>query len=138
METLRFRWYGPLSITDARNFRDFEDYGLYAITRVWGNSEKLLYVGMTYAQDFGKRLAQHDWWLSSVKGARVRVGYLELEKGQRTSYQRIKDAENLLIWCLEPPENTQNIRIYSGRELELINVGKRGSLPRKLDSNFWG
>ena len=67
METLRFRWYGPFTIEGALDFRDFEDYGLYAITRVWGNSEKLLYVGMTYAQDFGNRLAQHDWWLSSVK-----------------------------------------------------------------------
>ena len=119
METLLFKWYGPYTIPEARDFRDFEDYGLYAITRLWGTSETLLYIGMTYAQDFGKRLVQHDWWLSSVKGARIRVGYIELKKGQRTSYQKIKDAENLLIWCLEPPENTQNINTYSGRELKI-------------------
>ena len=137
METLRFRWYGPYTIEEANEFCEFEDYGLYQITRLWGNSETLLYIGMTYSQDFRKRLIQHDWWLSSIKGARVRLGYLELEKGQRTSYERIKDAENLLIWCLEPPENTQNIQTYSGRDLIIRNLGKKGPLPRTIDSNYW-
>ncbi len=137
METLRFRWHGPFTIDEARDFREYEDYGLYAITRIWENTETLHYIGMTYWQDFGNRLTQHNWWLSNIRGARVRVGYLELKQGQRTSEKRIKDAENLLIWCLEPPENTQNIRTYSGRDLALINLGKKGPIPRNIDSAYW-
>jgi len=139
METLRFRWYGPYRLDDAIDFREGSDYGLYAITRIWGNfPERLLYIGMTYWQDFGKRLSQHYRdWLGDARGVRVRFGYLMLQPGQRMSYARIRDAENLLIWCLEPPENTQGVRTYSGRNLRVINSGARGPIPRKVDIHCW-
>jgi len=140
METLYFRWYGPYRLDETIEFRESSDYGLYAITRIWGNApEKLLYIGRVYWQDFGKRLSQHRReWLGNARGIRVRLGYLELEPGQRTSFERIRDAENLLIWCLEPRENKKGVQTYTGRDLRIINLGARGPLPRKVDIHCWG
>ena len=47
--------------------------------------------------------------------------------GVRQTYIQ-KDGENLLIRCLEPPENTQSIWTYSGRDPHIINSGARGFL----------
>lgn len=138
METLRFRWYGPFKLEEVTEFREGSDYGLYAITRKWGSSpERLLYIGLVYWQDFGKRLSQHYRdWLTDARGVGVRLGYLELEIGQRTSFERIRDAENLLICYLQPPENTQGVQTYSGRDLCILNSGARGRIPKQIDTGF--
>lgn len=137
METLKFRWYGPYTVEEARTIKDAADYGLYAITRQWGEREFLRYIGMTYWQNFARRMRHHDYWLNETLGARVRVGYIELEEGKKVSEQKVSDAESLLIWCLEPPENTQNKWTYSGRELKVVHLGDRGPLPRSVDSSYW-
>lgn len=137
METLRIRWNGPYTIEEARTLRSEDDFGLYAVTRIWGEKEFLRYIGMTYWQNFARRMRRHDRWIKKTLGARIRVGYIEAEEGKKLTEQKVKDAESLLIWCLDPPENTMNRVRYTGRKLSVVNRGHKGPLPRKVDSSFW-
>ena len=103
LEEVEVEWHGPYNIDTALEyFQEYEDYGLYMITRKWGEyPEKILYIGLTYYQDFSTRLSQHQWWLSTIRGTvKVRVGYLIED---RSSEKRLRDVENLLI-CWHSPE----------------------------------
>lgn len=53
--------------------------------------------------------------------------------GVRQTYIQ-KDGENLLIRCLEPPENTQSIWTYSARDLRIITLEPEGFWPARLIS----
>ena len=134
MEEVEVEWHGPYNIeTVLEYFDEYEDYGLYMVTRKWGEySEKILYIGLTYRQDFSTRLSQHQSWLSITKGTvKVRVGYL-IEN--RSSEKRLKDVENLLI-CWHRPEYNEKDLVYRGRDLRIINSGRRGPLDRIVDSD---
>ena len=63
MEEVEVEWYGPYKIdTVIEEFHEYEDFGLYMITRKWGEyPEKILYIGLTYRQDLSTRLSQHQW-----------------------------------------------------------------------------
>jgi len=127
-------WHGPYNIdTVLGYFHEYEDYGVYMITRKWGkHAEKILYVGLTYRQDFGTRLYQHQSWLSKERGTiKVRVGYLIENK---SSEKRLKDVENLLI-CWHSPEYNEKGLVYRGRNLRIINSGRRGPLEKIVDSD---
>jgi hypothetical protein len=134
MEIIEVEWYGPYKIdTVVEEFFEDEDFGLYMITRKWGDyPEKILYIGLTYYQDFSTRLSQHQWWLSKERGTiKVRVGYLQ---ERRSSEKRLKDVENLLI-CWHSPEFNEKGLVYYGRDLRIINSGRRGPLDKVIDSD---
>jgi hypothetical protein len=134
LEEVEVEWHGPYSVDTAlKYFHEYEDYGLYMITRKWGKyPEKVLYVGLTYLQDFSTRLSQHKWWLSITRGTiKIRVGYL-IEN--RASEKRLKDVENLLI-CWYGPEYNEKGLIYHGRDLRIANSGRRGPLDKIIDSD---
>ena len=134
MEEIEVEWYGPYKIdTVVKEFHEYEDFGLYMITRKWGEyPEKILYIGLTYYQDFSTRLSQHEWWLSGIRGtAKVRVGYL-IEN--RSSEKRFRDVENLLI-CWHSPEYNEKGLVYRGRDLRIFNSGRRGPLDKIVDSD---
>lgn len=133
LEEIEVEWYGPYKIsTVVDEFHEYEDFGVYMVTRKWGEqSDKILYIGKTYRQDFGTRLSQHNW-LPEVRGTvKVRVGYL-LE--DRPSKKRLKDVENLLI-CWHVPEHNKKDIVYRGRDLRIINSKRRGPLKKIVDSD---
>lgn len=136
MEEVEIEWYGPYKIdTVVEEFHEYEDFGVYMITRKWGKyAEKILYIGMTYRRDFAQRFSEH-WrdWLSEVIGTvKVRVGYLHEKK---SSEKRLRDVENLIIYVYEPEYNEIGKSTYSGRDLIIINSGRRGPLDREVDSS---
>jgi hypothetical protein len=136
MEEVRIEWYGPYKIDSVQErFHEYEDFGVYMITRKWGEGpEKILYVGLTYRQDLGTRLSQHQWLPTTRGNVRVRIGYL-IER--RPSGKRLKDVENLLICsCWWDADTTYNKRdyLYGGRDLRILNFGRRGPLDRTIDS----
>ena len=113
-----------------------DDIGLYAITRKWGDKESLLYIGKTI-DVFSKRLRKHKRKkVVNMRGIRFRVGYLELEDGKRMSKSKIKESENLLICILRPELNLRDLDTYDGRDLKIINKGKRGPLRKTVSSNL--
>lgn len=135
MEEVEIEWYGPYKVdTVAKEFFEDEDFGLYMITRKWGKyPEKILYIGMTYKGDFSQRLSAHKRdWLWAIKGTvKVRVGYLQEE---RSSKKRLKDVENLEI-CWHSPKYNEKDLIYRGRDLRIINSGRKGPLDKIVDSD---
>ena len=135
MEEIEVEWYGPYKIdTVVEGFNEYEDFGVYMITRKWGDyPEKILYIGMTYLRDFSQRLYRHRLdWLYEVKGTvKVRIGYLSEE---RSSEKRLSDVENLLI-CWHSPEYNKKKLLYRGRDLRIANSGRRGPLDKIVDSD---
>lgn len=134
MEEVDVEWYGPYKIdTVVEEFSEYEDFGLYMITRKWGDfPDKILWIGMTYKQDFSTRLDQHRWLDNEIGTLKVRVGYL-VEK--RPSEKRLRHVENLLICVYQPKYNDKGKSTYSGRNLKIINSGRRGPLDKEVDSS---
>ena len=138
MERVNIMWNGPYSIDSATaRFKSYEDFGVYMITRLWGeNSETLLYIGSVYGRDywrcFADRLAEHKSWLNERRGQiQARIGKIRLRGNKRASYKRTKDVESLLIYVYQPLENWKSTSTYHGRELEIVNLGRKG--PLKLE-----
>jgi hypothetical protein len=139
MERVRIFWSGPYSIDSAiENFQGYEDFGIYMITRVWANSENLLYIGQVYGlkywRSFADRLREHKW-IKELRGKiRVRIGKITLGGNRKISAQRTNDVETLLIYIYKPPYNTQSTSWYYGREMKIINSGRRGPLKDEIYS----
>lgn len=138
MTTVQIRWYGPYSL-DSINMRDIAYHnGIYAIYRVFGDRESLLYIGKT-GRTFNQRIIEHNReWLWKVRGAiQIRFGLLEFPLGGRYSLQKLNDTEALLIHWHSPPHNTSFKEWYRGRDkLEVINVGRKGSLDKRIQTAF--
>ena len=138
MTTVNVRWYGPYSF-DSLIYRDISlNRGIYAIYRVYGENETLLYIGKT-SRNFLSRISEHNkHWLWSVKGRiQIRLGLLEFPNGGNFSAQKLSDVESLLILWHTPKENTTSTVYYRGRyNLEVYNLGRRGLLDKKISSDY--
>jgi len=136
MEKVTILWSGPYSIDSAiERLRAYEDFGIYMVTRKWGQSETLVYIGLSYWSDFAERIQCHRReWLYDLRGIRVRIGRIRLGRGRIHSLERMRDVECLLIYVHQPIENVQCKSTYNGRELEIINLGRRGRLKRQIYS----
>jgi hypothetical protein len=133
MEWFEIYWRGPYTIDSAVSKKASESYGIYAIFEK-SLSFKLLYIGETYWQTFGKRLKQHKReWLDNVRGQKViAFGDVLLPQGKHISYERVMDVEKALIHYLRPPFNTVSKRGYFGREILIFNTGKSCSLDKVI------
>lgn len=130
MEHITINWHGPYQLSRAHLPEIAEENGIYVITRKWGNSETLIYIGRT-KRGLYQRISEHEKsWLCDFRGClQVRYGVLSLQLGQRFSLQRLADVEALLIVWHKPQENTVNKDYYYGRErLKVANIGRRGPL----------
>ena len=140
MEKVTIIWSGPYSIESAVTKLDSEkDFGVYMIVRKWGNKRSLLYVGSVYGEmywrSFAERIREHKReWLYDLRGIRIYVGRVKLQKGKRHSKKRIEDIECLLIYVHEPEENVRCKSSYNGRELKIINTGRKGPLLKEIYS----
>ncbi len=135
MEHVTVNWTGPYSyevLDDTKGHAD--DFGLYAFSRVFGDSETLLYIGLAYWQTLFQRIGQHNW-IADVRGQiRVRMGVIVFDTGQKHSEKRLKDVEAALIYYNQPLHNTQHMSSYSGRKLQIINQGRFGLLEKTIDT----
>jgi hypothetical protein len=134
MEWFKIDWRGPYPIETAHAKLGAGGFGIYAIYEMKGKTAKLLYIGETYWQSFGKRLQQHKReWLHRVSGRIViHFGAVGLPEGKRISHEKVLDVENALIHVLMPPFNTVSKHGYSGREIMIFNLGKVGTLQRLI------
>lgn len=130
MEWFKVNWKGPYPIESAEGK---VGTGVYAIYQTSGSSlKKLLYIGETYTQEFGKRIQQHRKdWFSRYEGIKMAVcfGDIALPAGRKISQQIVFDIEGVLIHKLIPPCNTSGKKGYGGRGILVINTGKVGKLP---------
>ena len=141
MEKVKIAWTGPYSIKSAiEKFNNYEDFGIYMITRLWGGeTETLLYIGRVYGLKYGRcfadRLAEHKSWLDECRGEiRVRIGKIKQSSGKKASYKRTNGIESLLIFSHKPTENIQSTSWYYGREMRVLNLGRKGPLKTEIYS----
>jgi len=135
MEQVKLLWQGPYQVDQALKSAASEGWGVYAICRKWGVApEKVLYIGRAYWQNFRIRLPQHSWIAETWGTVRVRFAEIEPEPGRIASRKRTDDVEALLIYSLQPARNTHGKNTYRGRELLIINSGRRGPIPQRVAS----
>lgn len=138
MEIVKIFWSGPYSIDSAiAKFKNYDDYGVYMITRLWGeDSETILWIGQVYWRCFAERFAEHKRdWLNALRGEiRVRTGKIRLRGNRKISQQKVNDVETLLIYVHKPLYNNKGTSWYYGRELKIINSGRRGPLEQEICS----
>jgi hypothetical protein len=137
MTTVHIRWYGAYSLDDFYTKELALYSGIYAIYRVYGEKETLLYIGKT-SRTFSQRISEHSKaWLGNVKGKiQVRLGLLEFPEGEKYSDQKLADVESLLILWHLPRENTIYASYYCGREnLEILNLGRKGLLDKRISTS---
>lgn len=136
MEKITINWSGPYRFGNIGEYGVEYSNGIYAITRVWGDSEKLLYLGET-VRGFTARLNKHQKeWLDGVRRQiKVRFGVLEFEQGRKYSKSKRSNVEELLINWHKPLYNTKSTNNYYGRDnLIVINKGRRGLLKKKIST----
>lgn len=134
MQTITIKWSGAFSLERFNLCVLASDNGIYAISRLWGNTKTLLYIGRT-KREFQKRLREHDYWLKLYRGQIiVRLGRI-ISPRMSFSEKLLADAEALLIILNETLENTSNVTTYSGRALTINNIGRRGLLEKWICSN---
>ena len=132
MEWFKVEWKGPFSTDGSLSRPEAKGTGVYAIYGMRGREfHKLLYIGETFKQTFGKRLKQHERdWFENAREPHMAVcfGEVYLPKNKRLSGKRVVDVEGLLIHTEKPPFNTVSKRGYKGRGILVINTGKLGLL----------
>lgn len=132
MTTVHIKWYGAYGLDNFYKKEIAQYSGIYAIYRVYGEKETLLYIRKT-SRTFWQRISEHQKdWLWNVKGKiKIRVGLLQFPDGGRYSARKLADVESLLILWHLPKENTTSTGYYWGRfDLEVINLGRRGLLAK--------
>ncbi|KTB48254.1 GIY-YIG catalytic domain [Dehalogenimonas alkenigignens] len=139
MEWCKIDWKGYYSIGAVKTKAEsLDDFGIYAIYETTSSApQKLLYIGETYWQTFGKRLRQHEReWLDKVKGKLlIAFGTVTLPEGNKISQSRIFDVECSLIDEYRPPYNTIGKCGYDGRHLVIFNSGKIGTLDKIVSTD---
>jgi hypothetical protein len=130
MEWFKVDWKGMYPVETAQYKSAASAYGVYAIYDRKGRSNKLIYIGECYWQDFAKRLQQHkSQWLHRIKGKLyVCFGTVTLPKGRIISPERVRDVEAALIHWHIPPFNVVGRRGYHGRGVLIFNTGKSMAL----------
>ncbi len=106
-------------------------YGIYYISRKFGQKETLLYIGITYSQNFRARLNSHAWkWFSKYRGKKI-IRFGEFITDEKISNETIIDVESALIFGTFPKHNTDKQYSYKYDKLYRIkNKGYRGEISQ--------
>jgi len=135
MDRVALNWRGPYAFERAREVEPSENRGIYAITIKRGSTERIVRIGRTYDQAFYQRLSGYKLAVKSMSGsAMVRFGIFASEVS-RISRQRLSDVECLLIYVHQPRLNDACRDKYSGRDLEIVNRGRRGPIKAIVRSS---
>ncbi len=129
IKTVTLRWLGPYNLEQLHVCNREKKRGIYAISRIWGGKETLLYIGRT-KRDIKQRLKEHLDWINEYRGQiQIRFGSLY---NQKYSPELLAEVESLLIILHNTVENTVNTRTCFIKPLRIL--GKRGKLKKVLDS----
>jgi hypothetical protein len=130
MDWFQIEWMGPYPIETAESREEAKQFGIYTIYEKNPKGLKLIYIGETYSQTFGKRLKQHrkDWLYRTENKKVIHFGLVKLVDGKKISQAKVFDIEASLINAHVPPYNTVSKHGYGGRDILVINTGKKGEL----------
>ena len=139
---IRINWSEPFTLENAIQSELSKTQGLYYITRVFGEKETSLYLGIARQNNTIKhRLEGHrDWWLPSYRGKiYVRIGnivYPKLSDIDKKS-ELIDHAESAILYEPEHsklfPENISKRKSYTYLDLYRIeNIGNTFELKQQI------
>lgn len=129
-------WTYPRKLESAINSSIcVESWGIYYISRKFGNNETLLYIGLTFNQKFVHRIAKHyENWLHKYRGT-IYIRFGEFTKPQYITKDLIEDAESCLIFELSPKHNICKKASYTfTNEYIISNTGFRGVIPKQIST----
>lgn len=130
IEEVYIYWHGPYSLASCLGSEWADCRGIYTISRVFGDTGSLLYIGESYRQTMFERVYSHlQYWANDYRGQKqVRYGDIDLEHGLRLIERRLTEIEALLIYWHQPIHNIHHKNGYWGRDLLIVNEGRRGLL----------
>lgn len=137
-KNIEIKWTYPKTFDSAWESDESYGRGIYQITRFFGGSESLLYIGLVKAEDrnFYQRLSEHWQWLLSVRGTvKIRFGKIVGRQGFTLTEAILETAEGALIWEHQPKGNKSKKNTYSiHHHLVITNSGNRGKLNKVVDT----
>lgn len=128
------KWSYPREFENALETElSYEGFGIYCISRKFGENETILYIGKTDRQ-FRDRLKNHKKnWISNYKGEK-KVRFGTITKPITVTSEIINDAESAIIYEIDPIQNTDKRNGYHYfQECIIFNQGYRGKLPKMID-----
>lgn len=139
---ITLKWSYPIEFNNILEKDSMNDIGIYYISRKFGNSESILYIGKTIDK-FKHRLKDHDKkWLDTYRGRKyVRLGRIVSPKNisENDLYQLINDAEKTIIFYLSNLDEHKLIaNVVSTKSskfdytLKIENIGFKGQLPGEI------
>jgi hypothetical protein len=139
IKNIKIEWSYPVSYAKSLEHDLSSENGLYQISRLFGENETLLYIGIVKSPNrtFKERLIEHEYWIKECRGAiKIRFGIIQGKQGLQINSQLIEDAESVLIYELKPVKNTQKISSYSiNKDLKIENIGYKGFSPKIASSD---
>ncbi len=135
MDKVVIDWKGPYGFDNALQAPAGDSRGVYVLTsRRRSGSEKLMRIGQTYDQAFYQRLNAYRMVVqASPRDWFVRFGAFASAQS-RISRERLTDVENLLIFVYQPEFNKRGRNRYVGRDIEIVNRGRRGPIDAVIRS----
>lgn len=120
--------------------------GVYAISRIFGNKETLLYIGETKRESFKKRMDEHvtdhnkgkEEFLNLRGRKYVRFGHIDGFQGydEITMKRILRNTETHLIWNYNPQENRKQLATATiWKQLDITNRGSSWIFSRKTIRN---
>lgn len=156
MEHIKIEWgcnlykFGNMSELTDSNDNILDGNGFYHIFAgtynkcenkiIYTNVEKL-YIGMAYDQSLRERIPQYHLAYKEINGyaqkhsdksVMIRVGCIISSTTERITEELYHDIENALIYTCKPKFNTQCKKGYAGRDIEIRNEGKHGSIKKDI------
>jgi hypothetical protein len=142
-QVVKLKWYGSFGTdeiytSDLRVFENIDGFYMFL------HKSKILYLGQVYFKSLRKRLQEHlrndplwIWIKRNYDPEFISIKIAEIENlGQeRITKELINDIESLLIALEQPEGNIQSKRAYCGRDLKIVNLGKRNPLPKTLSTD---
>ena len=133
---MELEWSYPLKVDSAlTKERCIKSWGIYYISRKFGGNETLLYIGLTFHQNFLSRIVQHNKnWMNEYRGEKyIRFG--EFPVGKSITKDMIEDIESCIIYELQPIQNVHKKTSYTfTNKYKIISRGYRGLIPKEISS----
>ena len=133
---IQIEWSYPIKVDSAlTKERCIQSFGIYYISRKFGNKETLLYIGLTLHQNFINRILQHHKnWMDDYRGEKyIRFG--EFPIGKPVTRDMIEDIESCIIFELQPIHNINKKSSYTCKnEYEILNTRYRGVIPKEIST----
>jgi hypothetical protein len=130
----KIKWTYPRKFESAINCEVcLNGWGIYYISRKFAGNETMLYIGLTFSQNFVHRIGKHNKnWLHKYRGEKyIRFG--EFIKPLSITKDLVEDAESCLIYELDPVHNKCKKSGYTfTNEYKITSMGYRGVIPKVI------